>query len=270
MSKRIGLLLSSGGSRGLAHIGVLKVLDQNKIKVSIIAGTSMGAIIGALYASGCSAEEIQKKVITLKLIKLIGLIDPSFGKGGLIKGEKVVQYLESLIPVKRFEDLKMPLVINATDLTKQEEVIFNKGNLLEAIRASISIPGIFIPEFKGEQILVDGGVINPIAMNLFDDSEADVLIVVDLVSRLKFSDNKKLNALQVLQSAFLTLEQEIVKLSLKQCKKEVVIIRPDIDRYDMFNIAAPLEIVKKGELAAQEKLQEILKKSSTFFERVFK
>lgn len=155
-SKKVtGLILSGGGARGFAHIGMLSVLEQTGIEPQVVAGTSMGAILGALYANGYSAADIGRLVRTTSLRDLI---DISL-KAGLLKGERLAQFLAEYLP-GRFEELKLPLAITTTDIETGEQVILTDGDLITAIRASSSFPGAFEPIPYRGRVLADGGIIN--------------------------------------------------------------------------------------------------------------
>jgi NTE family protein len=153
--KRVGLVLSGGGARGFAHVGLLRVLEETGMKVDVLAGTSLGAILGALYAHGYSAAEIDAIASSLKWRDIVDLSL----QGGLIKGEKLGQFLATHLP-KRFEDLERPLAVTTTDVESGEEVILFEGDLIAAVRASSSFPGAFQPvELRG-RTLADGGIVN--------------------------------------------------------------------------------------------------------------
>jgi NTE family protein len=153
--KRVGLVLSGGGARGFAHIGVLRVLEETGIDVDVVAGTSIGAILAALYAHGYGAEDLH---LVASGLKWRDIVDLSL-QGGLIKGEKLAQFLAAYLP-PRFEDLTRPLAVTTTDVESGEEVILFEGDLISAVRASSCFPGAFQPvELKG-RTLADGGITN--------------------------------------------------------------------------------------------------------------
>jgi len=182
MKKKIGLALGSGGAKGLAHIEFLKIFDELEIKPHIIAGTSMGAFIGGWYASGVSALEMGNIVESMKLRDFGRLLDTSITKKrGLIKGKKIMELFEKHAREKSFSSLKIPLKIVATDFWNRSENIIEKGNLSDAVRASISIPGIFEPHKIGSRIFIDGGLFNPVPYDIITD--CDIVIAIDVISR---------------------------------------------------------------------------------------
>lgn len=153
--RRIGLILSGGGARGFAHIGVLRVLEQCGIKPEIVAGTSMGAVIGALHASGRTADEIAELALATSLRDIL---DISL-QAGLLKGDRLAHYLSEHLPAT-FEELEVPLAVTTTDIESGEQVILTDGDLITALRASASFPGAFEPtEYRG-RVLADGGIVN--------------------------------------------------------------------------------------------------------------
>ncbi len=175
MKKAVSLVLSGGAARGLAHIGVIEELEAQGFEIKSIAGNSMGAFIGAMYALG-NLQEYKHWALTLDKKEVFNLVDFTLSSQGLIKGDKVFNKLKSFIPDKNIEDLKIPYIAVAADITNMKEVVFDKGSIYDALRASISIPTIFTPVKKGDIILVDGGVVNPIPLNRVKRVEGDILV----------------------------------------------------------------------------------------------
>lgn len=176
MNKKIALVLSSGGARGVAHIGVIEGLLDRGFEITAVAGSSMGAVVGAFYACG-KLEEYKKWICTLDRLEVFKLIDFTLSGQGFIKGERVFKSLKEFIPDCAIEEMKIPFVAVATDLTTHQEVAFDKGSMYHAIRASIAIPTVLKPLQNGESILVDGGVINPVPANLVKMSKGVGLVV---------------------------------------------------------------------------------------------
>ncbi|HHE39222.1 MAG TPA: hypothetical protein ENL20_11720, partial [Candidatus Cloacimonetes bacterium] len=143
--KKVGLVLGCGGAKGLSHIGVIKFLEDNDIKIDFITGSSIGALVGGAYAGGLSIKEIENIALETDLTSTAKLFSPGFGKSGLVTGTNVQKFLTSILGNKNIEDLQIPFTAVATDIITGEEIHFNKGNLVEAIRASISIPIVFQP-----------------------------------------------------------------------------------------------------------------------------
>jgi NTE family protein len=174
----IGLALGSGAARGLAHIGVLKVLEAEGIPISCIAGTSIGALIGALYAAGVPLARMEEVARNVDWQQMAGLIDPIIPTSGLIDGKKVAQFISELLPVETFEELRMPLAVLATDVESGELLVIRRGLLREALRAAISFPGIFTPVHFAGRFLVDGGLCNPVPVDVARDLGATRVIGV--------------------------------------------------------------------------------------------
>jgi NTE family protein len=175
---KIGLALGSGAARGLAHVGILKVLEEAGVRVDYIAGTSIGAFIGALYAAGMPVREMETVLCELdwrSLPRLLGLVLP---KTGLIDGKKVATFMAELLPVRTFEELHIPLAMTATDLDSGEALVIRKGSLLPGLQAATAFPGIFPPVLFGERYLVDGGLCNPVPADVAYQMGADKVIGV--------------------------------------------------------------------------------------------
>ena len=181
--EKIGYALGAGGARGLAHIGVLKVLEEHGIHPDVVAGTSMGAIVGALYSGGLTPGEIEKLALGLDWRKLVNLIDVTLPISGLLKGNRVVSLLRSIIGEMTFSQLKYDFASVATNIINGEQVVLRDGSLIEAIRASISIPGIFTPVAVAGRYLVDGGLINTVPVSVCRDMGADYVIGINVIPR---------------------------------------------------------------------------------------
>jgi len=177
MKQKIALVLSGGGARGIAHIGVIEELEKQGFEISSIAGTSMGALVGGVYSSG-KMEEYKNWIYTLDKLDIFKLLDFTFSPNGLIKGDKILNKIKSFIPAKNIEDLEIDYTAVATDIVNEKEFIFKSGDIFEAIRASISIPTVFVPVKKGDSLLVDGGVTNNIPIKYVKRQKNDLLVVV--------------------------------------------------------------------------------------------
>lgn len=175
---RIGLALGSGAARGLTHIGILKVLEQEKLPIHCIAGTSIGALIGALYAAGVSVAQMEEVARNVDWQKMAGLIDPIIPSSGLIDGKKVSQFIAELLPVETFEELHIPLAVVTTDVETGEMLVIKRGLLREALRAAVSFPGIFTPVRFAGRFLVDGGLCNPVPVDVARELGANRVIGV--------------------------------------------------------------------------------------------
>ncbi|MCB1803321.1 MAG: patatin-like phospholipase family protein, partial [Gammaproteobacteria bacterium] len=171
--KRISLVLGSGGARGLAHIGVIRVLESEGWQISTIAGSSIGALIGGFYAAG-KLDDYAEWVLDLTELNVLRYLDIAWGGAGMLKGEMLMQTLKKFVGNHRIEDLPIPLTIVATDVLRRKEVWLSQGDLFDAIRASIAVPTVFTPHLVGGRPLLDGGILNPvpIAPTLQDPTEA--------------------------------------------------------------------------------------------------
>lgn len=177
--KNVALALSSGGARGLAHIGAIEELEQQGYRIRSIAGCSMGALIGGMYATGRLAE-FKEWMQTIDRRKMLSLIDLSLSIDHLVKGEKVIDALKEIVPDINIEDLPIEYQAVATDWESGREVVFRKGSLYEAIRASISIPLFFNPIRRDGMILVDGGVLNPLPLKQSSEMAGELLVAVNV------------------------------------------------------------------------------------------
>lgn len=177
MKKNVALVLSGGGARGIAHIGVIEELEKQGYEIKSISGTSMGALVGGVYAAG-KMQEYKGWMYTLDKLDVFNLVDFTFSKQGLVKGDRVLNKMKEFIPDINIENLKINYAATATDISRKEEVIFTKGSLYKAIRASISIPTVFTPVKTENALLVDGGVINNIPINHVKRTKDDILIAV--------------------------------------------------------------------------------------------
>ena len=179
MNKNVALVLSSGGARGIAHIGAIEELELQGYNITSIAGTSMGALVGGVYATG-KLPEYKKWLSSLDKLDVFKMVDFTFSTSGLVKGDKIFNEMRKLVPDTNIEDLKIPFTAIATDIINKKEVIFTEGDLFEAIRASISIPSVFTPLQINDSLLIDGGVLNPLPVNRIKRSDNDILVVVNV------------------------------------------------------------------------------------------
>ena len=178
-TKDVALALSSGGARGLAHIGAIEELESTGYHITSIAGCSMGALIGGVYAAG-KLEEFREWMKTIDRKKMLELTDFSFSINHLVKGNRIIEAIMDFVPDIAIEELPIPYCAVATDLKAGREVVIDKGSLFEAIRASISLPSFYEPVQRDDMILIDGGVINPIPLNRVKRNAGDILVGVDV------------------------------------------------------------------------------------------
>ena len=178
-TKNVALALSSGGARGLAHIGAIEELESQGYHISSIAGSSMGALIGGVYAAG-KLNEFREWMKTIDRKKMLGLIDFSLSLNHLVKGTRIIEAIMEFVPDVNIEDLPIPYCAVAADLKAGREVMFRKGSLFKAIRASISLPSFYEPVTLNDMILIDGGIINPLPLNRVKRQAGDILVGVDV------------------------------------------------------------------------------------------
>jgi NTE family protein len=227
---KIGLALGSGGAKGIAHIAFLEVLDELNIKPSIIAGTSAGAYIGAMYASGMSAKQIKEKFLSLSRVDMAKLTDFSF-KSGLLKGEKIMKFLKSNIKIDNIEQLKIPMKIVAVDFWNKKQVVFNKGSITDAVRASISIPGVFEPKEIEGNYYVDGGVLNPVPFDIIRD-DCDFLIAIDVFDYKKRKHGVRPSFFETIE---LTVQLMYSFIEKSRTTKPDILIKLSLDDYSILN-----------------------------------
>ena len=179
MGQKVSLVLSGGGARGIAHIGVIEELEKQGFEIFSVAGTSMGALVGGVYALG-KMEEYKQWLFTLDKRKIFNLVDFTLSAQGLIKGDKVLGKMKDFIPDANIEDLKITYTAVASDIINKEEVVFTKGSVYDAIRASIAIPTVFTPVKSNGRLMVDGGILNNIPISHAKRLPNDLLVVVNV------------------------------------------------------------------------------------------
>lgn len=180
MGKNVALVLGSGGARGLAHIGAIEALEQRGYTITSIAGCSMGSIIAGMYAAG-QLEEAKEWFLRVDKQLILRMMDINLlSTNSLVKGQKIIQELEKIVPDRPIERLNIPCTIVASDMISAEEVVFRTGSLFEAVRASISIPLFFQPVQIGDRLLIDGGILNPLPLHVVDRTDGDILVAMDI------------------------------------------------------------------------------------------
>ncbi|UVJ42443.1 patatin-like phospholipase family protein [Pseudomonas sp. LS1212] len=180
MKKRVALVLGSGGARGYAHIGVIEEIERRGYDIACIAGCSMGAVVGGIYAAG-KLDEYRNWIESLDYLDVLRLVDVSF-RLGAIRGEKIFGQIRKIVGEINIEDLPIPYTAVCTDLTNQQEIWFQEGCLHQAMRASAAIPSLFTPVVQGNRMLVDGGILNPLPIVPVVSSHCDLIIAVNLNS----------------------------------------------------------------------------------------
>jgi NTE family protein len=262
---KIGLALGGGGARGLAHIQVLETLDELGIRPHAIAGASIGAVMGALYASGLSGKKIRNVVHEWQtprpekmhgildrrdLRRWAALLDPTFDRSGLFKGEKIIRFLSDHIKCTTFEELQIPLLVTAADYGDASEVVFKSGDLLSAVRASMAIPGVFTPVERDGHLLLDGGVVNPLPYNLLPD-ECDLVIAVD-VGGVRHADEKhRPPFFDTIISGFEIMEAALIRNQL-QFNPPDIYLKPDIRNVGLLEFHKAEQIFRQSESIKDE------------------
>lgn len=265
----VGLALSSGGARGMAHIGVLRVLEREGIPIDTLAGTSVGALVGGLYAAGYSINNIDRFALHFqnKLKLRAGLLDLNLPpRTGLIRGRRLRNYLEQVFEGITFEELKTPFYVVATDVLTGEEVVFEKGSLADAVRASASIVGLFSPYHFNDRYLVDGGAVNPLPVSVLAEKGADIIIASRAIPSLEGEReggqaSRRWKSLNNILGIFLNyqsiMEREIIKTRLNPVD---VLIHPRVEVYTASDYHQAANFIRLGEEAAEQAIDEIKQK----------
>ncbi len=254
--KKIGLALGGGGARGLAHIGVLKVLAEQGIYPDFIAGSSMGAAVGAAFALGYTAKQIEEKVLSFNKRQIVKtFLDFGLPGKAILRGKKISEFLYNYYHGAGFSRTKIPLFITATRLEDGVEVIFEKGSITKAVLASICVPGIFPPVKIGKYHYIDGGVINPTPVDVVKSKGAKKIIAVDLILRRE-RKIKKLNIATTLLLSYEIIRSQAVKERMGKYGKKTILIKPDLrGTIDSFRFNDVAKFIKAGEIAARQALQ---------------
>jgi len=287
MEKSVALVLSSGGSRGLAHIGVINELGKQGFQITSVSGSSIGSVIGGLYAMG-KIQEYTEWISSFNKRDVLGFMDFTLATNGLLKGERVFDKMKTFIPDMNIEDMSIPFAAVATDILHEKEVVFTKGSFYEAARASIAIPAVFTPVKCSDTILVDGGVLNPIPIEHVLRKNGDILIVVNLYSEKKVdipkeknTDNGYLNRLinplltlistgdksskgyySLLSSTTSAMIHKIAKMSIEKHKPDMIINIP-YDSANTFDFFKAKELIELGEKVAAEAIRIFLNKTKS-------
>ena len=256
--KTVGLVLGGGGARGLAHIGVLRILEEKGIKPSIIIGSSIGAVIGAGFALGLNADELEVEALRYKGRWTIAkFFDFNIPTTSLLRGKKINKYLNTFYNDAHFSDCQIPLRIVTTDLENAKAEVIRSGNIADAVQASIAVPGIFPPVRMNEKWLVDGGVINPTPIDYAEKEGADLIIAVDLIMKRKVRILKP-NILSTVLLSYEIIRTQIIKDKLQAKKGSVIIIKPKMsDTIDSFKFSQIDEFIQSGEEAARKALVDL-------------
>lgn len=281
-NQKVHLVLASGGARGVAHIGVIEKLEAAGNEIVAVSGCSMGAVVGGLYAAG-KLKEYRDWLLSLQRTDILRQMDFTFAKHGFLKGEKIFSTITDLLGPQKIENLKIPFTAVACDLKTGEEVVFNKGDLYQAMRASVSIPGMFTPvnsEAKPGHLLVDGGVINPLPLNQVKAEKDHVVVAVDInapgakpalmvkeeeenerswlnlnFNIFKSSTNNEPGLLDVLQASYEHMQNQLILRDLELYKPNYLIRIPR-STCGVFDFHLAKELVAVGKQAYEEQIEQ--------------
>jgi NTE family protein len=253
--RTLGLALGGGAARGLAHLGVLKVLEEAGLRADYVCGTSAGSIVGALYAGGYSWDEIVEVTRTLDWADIV---KPVFPKMGLVRADRLEKRLDALLGDRTIEELAIPFRAVTVDLVQGEQFVFDSGPVARAVRASSSIPGVFEPvEFEG-RVLVDGGLLNDVPIDVCKAMGAEFVIAVDLNSDVAQGKAPE-NIFNVLLYSFAVMARECKQLHAGDRTRDVRIVAPHLADFNYYNLKRLDELIHRGETAMAEAMPEIMR-----------
>ena len=246
----VALVLGSGGARGYAHIGVIQVLEKQGIHPDLIVGTSAGSIVGSIYASGKTAEELRDIALSMKANDVR---DIKLDMKGFFDGQKVENYVNQQVNNTPLESLRIPMYVVATELKEGKKVVFNYGNTGQAVRASVSIPSMFIPTRIGTDEYVDGGLVSPVPVGVARDLGADIIIAVDILAQPMHTETTNVwgmfnQNINIMQS----------RLAEEELKHADIVIQPDLrEKGHIFDVKGRAMTMQAGVDAAQNQLNTI-------------
>ena len=246
---KIGIALGGGAAKGFAHIGVIKMLEANGFTPAVVAGTSAGSVVGALYASGMTAFELQEKAVALDEAKIRDL---QWSSGGLVLGQKLEDYVNEQVQRKPLEQLSKPFVAVATRLEDGERTVFARGNTGQAVRASSSIPGVFQSVGIGKYHFVDGGITSPVPVDAARQLGADVVIAVDISNKARGKTPD--NLLGALGQSIAIMGQ---KLGQAELARADIVIRPKVLDMGSVDFTQRTQAIVEGEKAAMDAMPQI-------------
>jgi len=273
--KKIGIALGGGGAKGLAHILMLEVIDELGIKPHRIAGTSIGAIAGMLYASGMSGKNIRENIEQMSLMeedsftdaftkkdvfKWLQFIDIGWKDGGLLKADSFLDHLMQEVKISTFEELTIPLMVVAADFWNREQIVFETGDLRTAVHASMAIPGIFNPVVIDRQVLVDGGVVNPVPYDLVLN-DCDITIAIDVMGNRTESEDLIPSFSESIFNTFQIMQKSILRQKIAAHPPDIY-IAPDIVDIQMLEFYKAEEVFRQAQSARDQlrtELEKLLK-----------
>jgi NTE family protein len=251
--RRVGLVLGGGAARGLAHVGVLKVLVGNNIPIHLIAGTSSGALLGALYAGGLDVNAIENAARRAGWNRLVRI---AITRRGAVSGESMEKLIEEAIGYREFATLRIPFAAVATDLRTGGRIILNEGSVSKAVHASSAIPGVFVPVRVGDRLLSDGMITDNVPVDVALQMGANFVIAVDVIPNVVL-EHEPANMVEVIERGL-----DIgVRLASKEAKSKAdVLIEPVIKNFSPFSLNHAEELIRMGEEAAEKVLDSIRSK----------
>jgi len=238
--------LGSGGSKGLAHLGVIKALVDSGFEITQIVGTSAGALIGGLYAANPDCNYLEKIIKDIGYLKLLDMLVDWPIKSGLMRGKKMEKFLDKICDKKKIENLPIPFKAVCTDLVKGEKFVFTQGKLSTAIRASCAIPALFSPVKLGGKILIDGGALNPVPVSEVIQKKDEKIVAVGLYSKVFPKSYDKLSKANLTRIAFVAMQVMVRQLSKNNLEKADIKILPLVDDINVLNFVKTKNYVQIG------------------------
>jgi len=258
---KVGLALSSGGARGFSHIGIIKILEKNNIPIDYIAGTSMGALVGAHYSLYKDVKILEEFALSFKRKDFLKYLDINDPRISLIKGEKAKELLKRTFGDATFKNTKIPVRIGATALEDGSRIILKSGKLWRAVLASGSVPGLLPPVYYKGKHLVDGGLADATPVDIVSGMGADVIIAIDLYKIEKVKLKKNCSSRQVIRRTQDIVMSKLAYYSAQEYGKNIIVIKPKLgDKVDFAAFYKAQEKIKGGELAAKKAMKEIKRK----------
>ena len=259
---KIGIALGGGAARGYAHIGVLNAIDELNIPISYVSGTSIGSFIGALYASGNLKKfenEVRSRNSFMK--DVLFKLDPVFPKLSIMNGNEVIKIFKELTDIRTFEELEIPLTTVATDIINNKKIESNKGDIINAIKASIAIPGVLTPTYVNENLCVDGGLIDPVPLQSIVDMGSDITLAVNLYGLQSSEKNdNNYNIVDIVDRSAKIILNNVTHLSFKNNEPDIL-IEPPIDQFKGWDFHRSNELIEIGYNTAKK----ILTKNEELF-----
>lgn len=248
---KLGLALGGGAARGFAHIGVLQVLEEEGIKPSLVVGTSAGSVVASFYASGKTGQQLQWLADTMDETQFTDWANPFSGRG-ILRGEALGKYINSQLNGMKIEDMKLPLGIVATDLRTGDGILFRRGDVATAVRASSAVPSVFEPVQIAGKDFVDGGLVSPVPVRYARQMGADLVLAVDISSRPE--DAKTTDMLKVLLQTFSIMSKSISQLELTQAD---VVVRPALPDIGSTEFSARKKSIEAGRTAMKQAMPQL-------------